>query len=81
MYIQTEYTLYTTPKYQYWFRGILGWFPTKQNSEFDLDPPRIFGENKYFQIPLDAAILHCFETYMLALFIVTPNTFPSQFFS
>ena len=24
MYTQTEYTLYTTPKYQYWFRAILG---------------------------------------------------------
>ena len=53
----------------------------KKNSELDLDPPRIFGENKYFQSPLDAAILHCFETYMLALFIVTPNIFPSRFLS
>ena len=43
----------------------------KKNSELDLDPPRVFGESKYFQSPLDAAILHCFETYMLALFIVT----------
>ena len=32
MYIQTEYTWYTTPKYQYWFRAILGRFSKKKNS-------------------------------------------------
>ena len=40
MYVQTEYTWYTTPKYQYWFRAILGRFSNKQTkSEWDLDPP------------------------------------------
>ena len=29
--VQTEYTLYTTPKYQYLFRAILGWFSKKKN--------------------------------------------------
>ena len=33
MYIQTEYTWYTTPKYQYWFRAILGRFSIKIPSE------------------------------------------------
>ena len=39
MYIQTEYTWYTTPKYQYWFRAILGRFSKRKNSKWDLDPP------------------------------------------
>ena len=30
MYAQTEYTWYTTPKYQYWFWAILGRFSTKK---------------------------------------------------
>ena len=43
MCIQTEYTLYTTPKYHYWFRAILGWVKKKKkNSEWDLDPPTHF---------------------------------------
>ena len=34
MYIQTEYTWYTTPKYQYWFRAIFGMiFQNKTKSE------------------------------------------------
>ena len=43
MYIRTERTWYTTPKYQYWFRAILGWFSKKKNSEWDLDPPTSAG--------------------------------------
>ena len=37
--IQTEYILwYTTQKYPYWFRAILGGFSKKKISEWDLDP-------------------------------------------
>ena len=41
MYVQTEYTWYTTPKYQYWFRAILGWFSKKKKipSETWTHPP------------------------------------------
>ena len=38
----TEYTWYSTPKYQYWFRAILGWFSKKQKqipSETWTHPP------------------------------------------
>ena len=40
VYIQTEYTWYTTPKYQYWFRAILGRFSKQKNtSETWTHPP------------------------------------------
>ena len=40
MYIQTEYTWYTTPKYQYWLRAILRRFSTKKiPSETWTHPP------------------------------------------
>ena len=59
MYVHTEYTWYTTPKYQYWFRAILGRFSTHtKKSEWDLDPPTHFHSNlgflekKFFAKPL-----------------------------
>ena len=40
MCIQTEYIWYTTPKYLYWFRAILGWFSNKKiPSETWTHPP------------------------------------------
>ena len=42
LYIQTEYTWYATPKYQYWFRAILGRFSKQNKIPRDLDPPTHF---------------------------------------
>ena len=55
MYMQTENAFYTTPKYQYWFIVILGWFSENKNSEWDLDPPTHFHSKleflEFFSLP------------------------------
>ena len=50
MHIQTEYTWYTTPKYQYWFRAILGRFSTKKfRVRLGPTPPHFHSNLRFFE--------------------------------
>ena len=64
MYIQTEYTWYTTPKYQYWFRAILGRFPPPPQKKMRLNFHSNLGFFEFFsfQSPL---VLYCNFVYIV----------------
>ena len=67
VYIQTEYTWYTTPKYQFWFRAILGRFKKKIPNETWTHPPTYIVNSDfwhfYFAKPLYYIFLFIYFMY------------------
>ena len=58
MYIQTEFTWYTTPKYQYWSRAIFGRFSKKKiPSETWTQPPTSIVNSDFFILLLCKALI------------------------